>query len=213
MVSTGIYEEIFSGVRDKAALQRAIAGAVRQLREAMEKEDNCAVTAAHVRNLAEIEPEALAMAYALAEKSCTYWPSPGQIRELAGWSEETKGSAALQWVFEYLRKHGVDGRPSGGAVRFGEDETGRRVLLSTDPLIPAPEIPAEIAETLVLLGSGAVKHGLRYASQHPVVKGWDEFSGEAASRTAERIEVRWIRCYLQAMRKRRKTPAAVEQLG
>ena len=71
-------------------LRRAIARAVRQLREAMEKEDNCAVTAAHVRNLKEIDPEALARAYALAEKTCTYWPTPGQIRELAGWSEESQ---------------------------------------------------------------------------------------------------------------------------
>ncbi len=111
-------------------LRIAIARAVRQLREAMEKEDNCAVTAAHVRNLKEIDPPALAMAYALAEKTCTYWPTPGQIRELAGWSEETRGRAALQWVFAYLEKHGVEGRARGGGVRFGEDETGRRVLLA-----------------------------------------------------------------------------------
>ena len=178
----------------------AIARAVRQLREAMEKEDNCAVTAAHVRNLADIDPAALAVAYAMAEKTCTYWPSPGQIRELAGWSEESRGGAALEWVFRYLEKHGCEGRAQGGGVRFGEDESGRRVLLEREAIVAAPALPAEIEAALALLGSGSTKQGLRYVSQHPAVKGWDNFSGDAASRSAERIEGQWIRCYLRAMR-------------
>ena len=202
--STDVYEQIFSGVRTPSDLQFAIARAVRQLREAMEKEDNCAVTAAHVRNLKEIDPPALAMAYALAEKTCTYWPTPGQIRELAGWSEETRSRSALQWVFAYLEKHGVEGRALGGGVRFGEDETGRRVLLPSEPVIPAPDIPEEIEATLAALGSGSAKQGLRYVSQHPVAKGWDCFNGDAASRTAERIEAQWIRCSLHTMRRNRK---------
>ena len=113
----------------------------------MEKEDNCAVTAAHVRNLTDIDPEALALAYTLAEKTCTYWPSPGQIRELAGWSEESRGGAALEWVFRYLEKHGCEGRAQGGGVRFGEDETGRRVLLETEAIVAAPALPAEIEDS------------------------------------------------------------------
>ena len=106
-----VYERIFAEARNVSDLRRAIARAVRQLREAMEKEDNCAVTAAHLRNLTDIAPEALARAYTLAEKTCTYWPSPGQIRELAGWSEEMQGGAALGWVFRYLEKHGVRDAP------------------------------------------------------------------------------------------------------
>jgi hypothetical protein len=198
-----VYDTIFAEVRGPSDLRRAIARAVRQLREAMEKEDNCAVTAAHVRNLMEIDPEALALAYALAEKTCTYWPSPGQIRELAGWSEEARGGAALEWVFSYLEQHGSEGRARGGGVKFGDDETGRRVLLETEAVVAAPDIPAEIEVALALLGSGSAKQGLRYVSQHPVVKGWDNFSGDAASRTAERIEGQWIRCYLHALRNNR----------
>ena len=195
------YEEIFSGVAGGADLRHAIARAVRTLREAMEKEDNRAVTAAHVRNLAEIDPQALATAFALAEKTCTYWPTPGQIRELAGWSEESRSREGLQWVFSYLAQHGVEGRPHGGGVRFGEDATGRRVLLGTEVTVPAPEIPADLQAVLAALGSGVVKQGLRYVSQHPVVKGWDNFSGDAASRAAERIEGAWIRCSLHTARK------------
>ncbi len=196
-----VYERIFAEVRNSSDLRYAIARAARQLREAMEKEDNCAVTAAHVRNLADIDPQALASAYALAEKTCTYWPSPGQIRELAGWSEESKAGAALEWVFSYLEKHGCEGRAQGGGVRFGDDGTGRRVLLETEATVAAPTLPAEIETALVSLGSGSTKQGLRYVSQHPVVKGWDNFSGDAAARTAERIEGQWARCYLRAMRK------------
>ena len=202
--STNVYAQIFAGVRNRVELAQAIARAVRQLREAMEKEDNCAVTAAHVRNLREIDPTALASAYALAEETCTYWPTPGQIRELAGWSEETRSRGALQWVFQYLEKHGVEGRPRGGGVRFGEDETGRRVLLEPEALIPAPAIPAEIEATLAVLGSGSAKQGLRYVSQHPIAKGWENFHGDAASRTAERIEAQWIRCSLHTARASRK---------
>ena len=95
----------------------------------------------------------------------------------------------------------MEGRPRGGGVRFGEDETGRRVLLGSEVVVPAPEIPEEIQAALAALGSGAVKQGLRYVSQHPVVKGWDNFSGDAASRTAERIEGQWIRCSLHTGRK------------
>src|ERR1700733_7985103 len=105
-----VYQQIFAGVSSRSDRAHAIARAVRQLREALEKEDNCEETAAHARNLKEIDPAALALAYAMAEKTCTYWPTPGQIRELAGWSEETRGRAALQWVFAYLVKHGVEGR-------------------------------------------------------------------------------------------------------
>jgi hypothetical protein len=195
-----IYEEIFTGVD----VRQAIARAVRTLREALEKEDNRAVTAAHVRNLADIDPQALATAFALAERTCTYWPTPGQIRELAGWSEESRSREALQWVFTYLANHGVDGRPRGGGVRFGEDETGRRVLLGSEVLVKAPEIPEDIHATLAALGSGAVKQGLLYVSQHPVVKGWENFNGDAASRTAERIEAQWIRCSLHTGRKSRR---------
>jgi hypothetical protein len=196
----GMYERIFAEVRSVSDLRSAIARAVRQLREAMEKEDNCAVTAAHLRNLTDIAPEALARAYTLAEKTCTYWPSPGQIRELAGWPEESGGGAALAWVFRYLEKHGCEGRAQGGGVRFGEDESGRRVLLEMEAVVAAPALPAEIEIALALLGSGSAKQGLRYLSQHPVVKGWDNFSGDTASRSAERIEGQWMRCYLRATR-------------
>ena len=195
-----IYERIFAEVRNRSEVRGAIARAVRQLRAAMEKEDNCAVAAAHVRSLADIDPAALAAAYAMAEKTCTYWPSPGQIRELAGWSEESRGGAALEWVFRYLEKHGCEGRALGGGVRFGEDESGRRVLLEREAIVAAPAFPAEIEAALMLVGSGSTKQGLRYLSQHPAVKGWDNFAGDSASRSAERIEGQWIRCYLRAMR-------------
>jgi hypothetical protein len=194
------YEAIFGEVRDVADLRRAIARAVRTLRAAMEKEDNVAVTAAHVRNLEELEPEALALAYATAEQRCTFWPSPGQIRELAGWSEETRARAALGWVFRYLEMHGVDGRARGGGVRFAEDETGARVLMETSPVVAAPALPAEIARTLTLLTCGQVKDGLRYLRQHPVIQGWEGFSGDSGIRTAERIETQWLRCYRQMTR-------------
>ena len=203
-----MYEQIFAVVRNTSDLQCAIARAVRQLREAMEKEDNCAVTGAHLRNLTDIAPEALARAYSLAEKTCTYWPSPGQIRELAGWSEESRGGIALNWVFGYLEKHGCEGRAQGGGVRFGEDESGRRVLLETEAMVAAPALPAEIEIALALLGSGSTKRGLRYVSQHPVVKGWDNIFGEAASRSAERIERQWMRCYLHAIRMGNGTTAS-----
>jgi hypothetical protein len=199
-VEQDMYERIFAEVRNPSDLRQAIARAVRQLREALEKEDNCAVTAAHIRNLMDIDPEALALAYTLAEKTCTYWPNPGQIRELAGWSEESRAGAALEWVFSYLEKHGCEGRARGGGVRFGDDETGRRVLLETEAIVAAPALPTEIEIALSLLGSGSTKQGLHYVSQHPVVKGWDSFSGDAASRSAERIEGQWIRCYRRAMR-------------
>jgi hypothetical protein len=78
------------------------------------------------------------------------------------------------------------------------------VLLPSEPVIPAPDIPEEIEATLAALGSGSAKQGLRYVSQHPVAKGWETFNGDAASRTAERIETQWIRCSLHTMRRKQK---------
>ena len=137
--STEVYDGNIAGVTNPCDLRQAIARAVRQLREAMEKEDNRAVTAEHVRNLMEIDPEALAKAYALAEETCTYWPTPGQIRELAGWSEETRSRAGLQWVFNYLRQ---TRRGRTRARRWSEiwrrrDGTEEKVLLETEVVVAA----------------------------------------------------------------------------
>jgi hypothetical protein len=206
-----LYAQIFAEVKSLSDLRCAIARAVRQLREAMEKEDNCAVTAAHVRHLTDIEPAALAQAYSMAERTCTYWPSPGQIRELAGWSEESRGWAALEWVFRYLNNHGCEGRALGGGLRFGEDESGRRVLLEIEPIVAAPPLPPETEAALALLGGGSATQGLRYVSQHPVMKGWDGLSGDAGSRNAERIEGQWARCYQRAMRMSHGTPTSSSQ--
>ncbi len=166
---------------------------------ALEKEDNCAVTAAHVRNLKEIDPAALAMAYAMAEKTLHVLANAGADTRTCRAGRKRRGAGMhCSGCFAYLALHGVDGRAYGGGVRFGEDETGRRVLLETKPVIPAPSLPAEIESTLTSLGNGIAKHGLRYVSQHPVVQGWDSFTG--ASKTAERIEGDWLRCYRHTMR-------------
>ncbi len=196
-----MYEQIFAEATTPAEVRHAIARAVRLLREAMEKEDNSAVTAAHVRNLADIPPEALGRGYKLAERTCTFWPTPGQIRELAGWSEESLALTALQWVFTYLTRHGCEGRPHGGGVRFGEDETGRRVLLETAPVVIAPEIPMEIEHALWQMGGGSTRQGLRYVGHHPAVKGWDSCGADVASRIAGRIEAQWVRSYLNKKRR------------
>jgi hypothetical protein len=74
-------------------------------------------------------------------------------------------------------------------------------MLGAEIAEAAPEIPADIAAALSALGSGSVKRGLAFLSQHPVVKGWDSFSGDAAARAAERIEAQWIRCWQHRRRK------------
>jgi hypothetical protein len=196
-----VYEAIFAGAVTVADVSSRIARAVRELRQAMEREDNPSVTAAHVRNLSDMDASALAMAYADAERTCTYWPTPGEIRELAGWSKESEGKEALQRVFDYLEKHGIHARPWGGGVRFEEDASGHRVMLAGAPEVAAPRFPEDIERTLAALGNGASQHGLRALSQHPRIKGWDNFSGDAATRTAERIEAQWLRCYRQTKRR------------
>jgi hypothetical protein len=196
-----VYDLIFHGTTTVADKRSAIVRAVRQLRESMEREDNSAVTAAHVRTLCDLEPATLARAYADAERLCTFWPTPGQIRELAGWSIESEGREALQWVFQYLELHGIQGRPRGGGIRFEEDAQGRRVMAKRTPEVAAPQIPEAIDRTLAAMGSGARQHGLRALSQHPRIKGWDNFLGDSGVRTAERIEAQWLRCFLQTQRK------------
>jgi hypothetical protein len=84
------------------------------------------------------------------------------------------------------------------------------VLLAAEVVIPAPEIPPEIKAILAALGSGSAKQGLQYVSQHPVAKGWDTFHGDAASRTAERVEAQWIRCSLHTMRTKHKPSPGTE---
>ena len=183
----------------RAELRRAIARAVRELRTAMEKDGNPAVTLAHVRNLEDGDPEALALAYAQAERNCVYWPTPGEIRELAGCSEGQEAQDSLNWVLGYLEAHGVSGRRQSGAVTFTMDSTGRRTLAAAAPGREAPPMPPRIQETLSALGNGSAKHGLLCISQHPRLKGWEEGTGDPAGR-AERIERQWTRCYRLARR-------------
>jgi hypothetical protein len=194
----GVYEQIFAGAESLEDVRRAIARAVRELRQAMEKEDNPAVMMAHMRSLNDIHPEDLARAYKLAERNCVFWPSPGQIREFAGSAEMRESSETWEWVLRYLEEHGADGRPRGGAVTFGNDRDGRRVALGAAPVTEAPQLPRRIAEALRALGGGSIKHGLLAIAQHPRIKGWDEPSSEPATKTAERIERQWMRFYRQA---------------
>ncbi len=220
------YREIFAGAETQEQRRQAIARAARALRQAMEREDNASVVAAHVENLADIPGAELAEAYAQAERNATFWPSPGQIRELAGWSDEGLAWKALLWVFEYLRAHGVDGRPRSGGVRYVEDATGRRAPETVAPCAPAPKIPADIAIALCAMGGGrmapgadcaekgatpgtesgaesgtpmtaALRDGLRCVAQHPAAQGWKTCSGDAAA-AAERIERAWLRRHREA---------------
>jgi hypothetical protein len=200
----GIYQRLFAGASSTEQLHRAIALAVSELRAAMEKEANPAVTLAHMRNLDDLDPEALAEAYARAEQNCIYWPAPGQIRELAGKSVEQRAAESLEKVFLHLEEHGTAGRAKSGAVTFGDDGTGRRVLLAAEPASPAPELPPVTQRTLTVLGSGSAKHGLLYLSQHPRIRGWDEVGGEAAAKSADRIERQWVRCYRQVLREQQQ---------
>lgn len=183
----------------RAELRRAIARAVRELRTAMEKDGNPAVTLAHVRNLDDLDPVALADAYARAERNCVHWPAPGEIRELAGRSESQEAQEALNWVLGYLAAHGTSGRRQSGAVVFTVDGTGRRTLAAAAPTREAPAMPPRIERALSGLGNGSAKHGLLYMSQHPRLKGWEE-GGDDPARRAERIERQWTRCYRQALR-------------
>ena len=144
--------------------------------------------------------------YATAEKQCTFWPTPGQIRELAGWSDETRAGGGAGLGVPLPRSAWSGGRPHGGGVRFGEDAGGQRVVVEALPVIEAPSMPAEIEDALRLLTCGEVKAGLQYLRQHPVMQGWDGFSADGATRTAERIESQWLRCYQQAQRTRHAPP-------
>ncbi len=143
----------------------------------------------------------LAMSRVLAEPGA----DKGTCRMVGG--DQGWGRTAMGLPME---RHGVEGRARGGGVKFGEDETERRVLLETEAVVAAPDIPADIEHTLKLLGGGSAKQGFSYVSQHPFVKGWGDFAGDAGSRTAERIESQWIRCYRQAVRKTRQTQAGGE---
>jgi uncharacterized protein YdaU (DUF1376 family) len=93
--------QVFSGVRNASDSSYADARALWRSRQAMEKRDNRAVTVAHVRNITEIDRASRAMAYALAERTFSYWPTPGHRRRLAGWSEETWSRTAVHWASTY----------------------------------------------------------------------------------------------------------------
>jgi hypothetical protein len=136
-------------------------------------------------DLMDIPSQVLATVFEKARKELTYYPGVPELRELAGARENqiraVETDAAWLFVHEYLRKHGVDGRPCGVLADpnkaaectkchegWVDSATGlKRCECRLGTKVDAPKIPPRVEYALRQLG-GEVKTGLQRIVECPV---------------------------------------------
>ena len=125
--------------------------------------------ARYVRTLSDLPPDALAIAFSLAERDLKFFPVPAELRELAGIRAENATvdcDKAFRWVWSYIADHGAEGRDKKWLER---DEQGNPTKLR---LTAAPEIPRDIAYALEAMG-GSIRRGLeRFAETEAAALGF-----------------------------------------
>jgi hypothetical protein len=126
--------------------------------------------AMNAADLADLPEELLGAAFARARRECIHFPSVKELRELAlgaeGDIERAEAEAAWQWVEQYVKRHGVDGKPwthlanpSGYLLCevcvsgwLYERDGMRRCPCMKQTVVPAPEIPERIEYALRAIG-------------------------------------------------------------
>ncbi len=124
------------------------------------------------------------------------FPTPAGLRVLANARQPDAAKQAWIWVANLIREHGADLHPKSAGFERIEHPTRPGLFAEQAlPLIPAPEIPAQIAAALRELGSGKLLAGLEYVAKHPalVKYGWED---KGALYDAERIEGKFRAAYL-----------------
>lgn len=151
----------------------AIVGCARLIAELLRVDLTHNQILGYVRVLSAAKPEQLIKAFELAESTCKYMPSPGELLALATGGDAggsmRRADEAFSWIMRYIAHHGVDGRTR---MRVGSDYEIHYTR--------APAIPSEIVKTLQALG-GTLQHGLaRVAETKPENLGWLKNDFEAA---------------------------------
>jgi len=149
--------------------KKATAGAVVRLAAVTNATIDPPKIAAYVDILGSEPVPALIRAFELAERACTWFPSPAELLKLAGRSpeqlEEQEIACVWSFVRDYIAKHRVHGMPRSERVQpkdCGECRDGWRVSKTGNSVkrcpctecrvAPAPEIPATIKAALGEIG-------------------------------------------------------------
>ena len=137
--------------------EQAIESSLARLALTFEKTLNPALLQVYVEHLTLVSYQQLRRAFHEAEASLDFFPTPGKLMHLA---ESTRKQhwqfhcdAAWMWVHDYIREHGVTGRPKKVTVR---DENGNSVGVQD---VLAPQLHPVVVQTLVLM-AGTTKTGL-----------------------------------------------------
>lgn len=165
----------------------------------------------YVACLDDMKPGELIAACCTAARECKFFPTPSELRELAGiptaaQQERAAARRALQEVLEAIRNHGPELRPIPGAILTDKGEDGRLldIPLRAPSTLP-PLFPEQTFRAVRSLGWGESRAGLQLLSTHPAVfamAGTVEYGayGPTLARQAEEIEKRWFEAYREAGR-------------
>lgn len=153
----------------------------------------------YLASLEDFSKDDCIRAFTLALHECKFFPTPGELRELAGiptaaQQERAAARRALQDVLEAIRKHGPELRPIPGAILTDKGEDGRLLDIPLRaPSTPAPSFMLPVNLALTRLGYGDRRQGVLFLASHPALGSTTEFP--TVARQAEEIEKRWFEAY------------------
>lgn len=140
--------------------------------------------ALYLESLESLTPDQLALAFSRAQlEPHPYFPQPGELRALAGIEtsaqhSEREAREALSWLFWWINKFSVEGRPRRGAkIREAgwveeqhADGMERKWLPEEFEWEPPTAIPDRTRVALAEFGAGDAQHGMRLVGEHPLLK-------------------------------------------
>lgn len=176
-------------------LRQCIAIAVSRLAVTFNRPPSPELLEIYADGLEMLTPEQLTTAFSRAELEQQFWPPVAVLRHLAGvptTEEKNRAEAieALDWVLAYLRKHGVEHRPTQGPTQAS--------LRYMKPSAP----PDNILRTCQQLGAGDGQAGLELMAKHPTLA---LRNGESGYENAGKLlwaqkdfEAMWVEAYRRA---------------
>lgn len=193
-----------SGTKRKPSHAEALTAALTMLADSLDRDlpkgDGLKV---HLAVLEGMTEEECIRAISRSAEQSSFFPTPHELRRLSGRTEVSDPATAeamteLQRLLVCMRRWGPELKPIPGKIIRDRDADGLVLLKpEREPEVPCPDPPLRVKRAIVAMGMGSFEAGLQAIARHPSVSR-DAESLPWAGKTAQDIEQRWIRSFLNA---------------